>query len=276
MVVVLVVVAALGGGLVVAPALNRVILAWVGANVVVPAVLGRPLADGEVTAAPVRCPGCGAALQVEAGPVVLLPWLAAGGQCRACRARRPRWWLAVELVTATAFGASAARFGWSAELPAVLAFMAGLIALSAVDVVYLRIPARFVYATAAVVLPAMAAATALGTPAGALASAAVAAAAYGAALAFYWFVWPAGLGFGDVRLGALVGLTCGWVSWEPGWPAWAAGLTATLQAAWFGGCLGLVVGMALLVVRRRNQPFAFGPCIALAGAAVVLFQGPLT
>ena len=89
-------------------------------------------------------------------------------------------------------------------------------------------------------------------------------------------MWPAGLGFGDVRLGALVGLVCGWVTWEPGWPAWAAGLTATLQAAWFGGCLGLVVGVALLVVRRRNQPFAFGPCIALAGAAVVLAQGPLT
>jgi len=276
-VVVLVVGAALGGALLVAPALNRAILAWVGTNVVVPAVLGRPLADGEVFAPPVRCRHCGHALQVGAGPVVLAPWLAAGGRCRACRAPRPRWWLAVELVTAAAFGGSAARFGWSAELPAVLAFMAGLIALSAVDVVYLRIPTRFVYATAAVVVPAIAAAASAfpGVPA-AVAAAAIGAAAYGAALAFYWFVWPAGLGFGDVRLGALVGLMCGWVTWEPGWPAWAAGLTATLQAAWFGGCLGLVVGVVLLVVRRRSQPFAFGPCIALAGAAVVLAQGPLT
>ena len=48
MTAVVVLVAVLAGALVVGPVLNRAVLAWVGENVVVPAVLGRPLADGEV------------------------------------------------------------------------------------------------------------------------------------------------------------------------------------------------------------------------------------
>jgi leader peptidase (prepilin peptidase) / N-methyltransferase len=267
--------AVLAGALVVGPALNRAILAWVGENVVVPAVLGRPLADGEVSPAPVRCPHCGHGWEWRLGPLALAPWLAAGGRCRSCRVRRPWWWLAVEATTALAFGAVAARFGWSAELPAVLAFAAGLVALSAVDVVYLRIPTRFVYATAAVVVAAMAYATGVGAPPGALASAALGAAGYGGVFVLYWLLWRGGLGFGDVRLATVVGLVAGWLAWDPRWPAYAAA-AVVVQAAFVAACAGVVVGVALLVVRRASRPFAFGPCIALGGAYVVLVHGPLT
>jgi leader peptidase (prepilin peptidase)/N-methyltransferase len=271
----LVVMSALGGALVVGPALNRAILAWVGEKVVVPAVLGRPLADGEVSAPPVRCRGCGHVLEVAAGPLALAPWLAGAGRCRACRRRRPWWWLGVELVTGVAFAVAAGRFGWSAELPAVLAFLAGLVAISAVDAVYLRIPTRFVYPAGAAVVAGMALATGLATPPGALVAGAVGAAAYGGALGLVWFVWPAGLGFGDVRLAALVGLVTGWVAWDARWPAYAAA-AAVMQGAFLAGVAGLVVGVALLVARRASRPFAFGPCIALGGAVTVMLHGPLT
>lgn len=275
MTAVVVLVAVLAGALVVGPVLNRAVLAWVGENVVVPAVLGRPLADGEVAPAPVRCPRCGHGWEWRVAALALAPWLAAGGHCRSCRTRRPRWWLAVEAATALAFGVAAARFGWSAELPAVLAFMAGSVALSAVDVVYLRLPTRFVYATAAVVVAAMAYATGVGAPPGAWASAALGAAAYGGVFALYWLVWRGGLGFGDVRLATIVGLVAGWLAWDPRWPAYAAA-AVVVQAAFVAACAGVVVGVALLVVRRASRPFAFGPCIALGGAYAVLAQGPLS
>lgn len=274
MTAVVVLAAVLAGALVVGPALNRAVLAWVGENVVVPAVLGRPLADGEVTPAPVRCPRCGHGMERCVRSLALAPWLAAGGRCRSCRARRPWWWLAVEATTALAFGVAAARFGWSAELPAVLAFLAGLVALSAVDVVYLRLPTRFVYRTAAAMAAAMAYATGVATPPGALVSAGVGAVAYGGVFALYWLLWRAGLGFGDVRLATLVGLVAGWLAWDPRWPAYAA-VAVVVQAAFVAACAGVVLGVALLIVRRASRPFAFGPCIALGGAVAVLVQGPL-
>lgn len=275
MTAVVVLAAVVAGALAVGPVLNRAVLAWVGENVVVPAVLGRSLAEGEVTPAPIRCPQCGQGLEWRLGPLALAPWLATGGRCRSCRAGRPWWWLGVEATTALAFGVAAARFGWSAELPAVLAFLAGLVALSAVDVVYLRIPTRFVYTTAAVVAAAMAYATGVGTPPGALVAAAVGAVSYGGVFALYWLLWRSGLGFGDVRLATLVGLVTGWLAWDARWPVYAA-VSVVVQAAFVAACAGVVLGVALLVVRRASRPFAFGPCIALGGAFAVLVQGPLT
>lgn len=271
----LVVASALLGALAVGPALNRAIMAWVGEHVVVPAVLGRSLAAGEVAAAPARCRRCGGELGVRVGPLVLLPWLAGGGRCRACRTGRPGWWLAVEAVTGAGFAVAAARFGWSAELPAVLALVAGLVAMSAVDSVYLRIPIPFVYVTGAAVVAGGAWATALAIPPEALVSAAVGAAVYGGFLGLFWLLWPAGLGFGDVRLATLVGLVVGWLSWEPDWPVYGP-LSGVVQAAFAAGLVGVVVGTALLVVRRQSRPFAFGPSLALGGFVTVLWLGPLT
>jgi leader peptidase (prepilin peptidase) / N-methyltransferase len=81
-----------------------------------------------------------------------------------------------------------------------------------------------------------------------------------------WFVRSAGMGFGDVRLAALVGLVLGWV----GWGAVAIGV-------WVGFVGFAVPGLLLAVVRRDRallkQAFPFGPFMA-AGALVGLVWGP--
>lgn len=71
----------------------------------------------------------------------------------------------------------------------------------------------------------------------------------------FWLLWlirRSGMGFGDVRLAALVGLVLGRVSWS----AWVVGL--------YGGLIAFsLFGLGLMVVRRDRrtlrQGFPYGP-----------------
>jgi leader peptidase (prepilin peptidase)/N-methyltransferase len=77
----------------------------------------------------------------------------------------------------------------------------------------------------------------------------------------FW-IYPRGLGFGDVRLSGLLGLTLGWV----GWGTFVIGLYAGFL---LGGVIGGVLSL-LRVVDRKGYPF--GPFI-LAGALIGLLWG---
>jgi leader peptidase (prepilin peptidase)/N-methyltransferase len=86
---------------------------------------------------------------------------------------------------------------------------------------------------------------------------------------FFWLLWwflpGAGMGFGDVRLAALVGLVLGWV----GWGAVAIGI-------WVGTVAFGVPGLILAIVRRdrklMKKPFPYGPFMVF-GAFVGLVWG---
>lgn len=88
------------------------------------------------------------------------------------------------------------------------------------------------------------------------------------ARSFFWVLWflrSAGMGFGDVRLAAPVGLVLGWV----GWGALAIGL-------WVGFIVFAVPAAGLALVRRDRavlkQSFPFGPFMVV-GALVGLVWG---
>lgn len=77
-----------------------------------------------------------------------------------------------------------------------------------------------------------------------------------------WFVYPKGLGYGDVRLSGLLGLALGYV----GWGALATGMYAGFLLGGIGGGL-----LALTkIVDRKHYPF--GPFMLL-GALVGLIWG---
>jgi len=81
-----------------------------------------------------------------------------------------------------------------------------------------------------------------------------------------WFVFPRGVGFGDVRLSGLLGLALGWL----GWGEFISGL--------YGGFfLGAIVGIALIVtkVMTRKQMVPFGPFMLIGALAGVVLGGPL-
>lgn len=80
-----------------------------------------------------------------------------------------------------------------------------------------------------------------------------------------WFVYPGGLGYGDVRLGALLGLVLGWV----GWGVTAVGLVLPMLAQGVGPLLVAVVTRDRQVLKRHVP---FGPFM-VAGAVVALAVG---
>jgi leader peptidase (prepilin peptidase)/N-methyltransferase len=164
-------------------------------------------------------------------------------------------------LAAGAFGALAGwAAGWGAAWPAYLALALCCAPLAVIDLECHRLPNRLM-------LPACVAAAALLTIAAAvrgdwrqLLRAVEAAAATFAVLFLLAFAAPRSFGFGDVKLGALLGGYLGWVSWGHAY----YGI--------FGGfVLGAVVALALLATGRAGlkTAMAFGPMLIL-GALLVL------
>jgi leader peptidase (prepilin peptidase)/N-methyltransferase len=193
--------------------------------------------------------------------------LASLGHCRSCKDPIARWVLAIEVTTGAVLATIARQVGWENSLAPALALATGLIAISAVDIVYTRIPTRFVYLTALAVLV-------TGIPRLVDAPDSAIGAAVGGALCLVslgtmHLASPQMLGFGDVRLATLIGATVGWLGWTADEPVFRP-LGHVVSAMILAGLLGSLVGVVLLVVRRRNVAYPFGPCLAAGAVAVLL------
>ena len=76
---------------------------------------------------------------------------------------------------------------------------------------------------------------------------------------------PRGMGFGDVKFAAVLGLMVGWQA--------TSALDVFILVLWLflvGFAVGTIGGLALLIVRGKNQPFPFGPFLALGTFVTVL------
>jgi len=164
------------------------------------------------------------------------------------------------------FAAVGARFSHSWALPAYLVLTASLIALSAIDLEHYILPNRILYPTDAVMIPLLAVASLGESDWGAFVRALVAGAVAFAIFFTIHIVSPRGMGFGDVRLSFLLGLSLGWL----GWGELAGGL--------FSGFLyGAVIGVLLIAIkiRGRKQQIPFGPFLAAGAMTFVLFGEPI-
>ncbi|MGW4464422.1 prepilin peptidase [Micromonospora sp. NPDC004704] len=189
-----------------------------------------------------RCPGCGARLGSRTG------YLAALGAA------------VFGLLTA----ALATDTGFDPALPAVLAVAAVGLPLAFVDLACLRLPDPLVALAAVAALLGLAgAALVLGTP-DPLVRALVAGLASGVVYVLLALLPGARLGFGDVKLAAVLGLPLGWY----GWPALLLGLVLPHL---INGTAALV----LLLGRRadRDTPLPFGPALLAGALLAILLEG---
>ncbi|MFJ8581522.1 prepilin peptidase [Micromonospora sp. NPDC093277] len=171
-----------------------------------------------------------------------------------------RRWVLVPIAAALFGGLSAAR-GADPALPAFLLMAAVGLVLAMVDLSCLRLPDPLIGAAAlAGGLGLLGAAVAAGAPnrlLAALAGAAVSLASY----VLLALLPGSRLGFGDVKLAAVLGLPLGWL----GWPALWLGLILP-------HVLNGVVVLGLLVTRRvrRDSVLPFGPALLVGTWLAVL------
>jgi leader peptidase (prepilin peptidase)/N-methyltransferase len=251
-VVALAVLAGVLGGLVVGPRIAETVQRWIGWRVVLPLLLG---------------------------------WVPPRSETRPARigaSAHPPYQRSISVVTGVMFALVTLRFGWSVALPPVLILVAGLVALSTVDLVCWRVPSRFVYWTGAGVVGGLAiAAAAIGEP-GSLVGAAVGGGVYLAMLGVMHLAAPGQMGFGDVRLGALIGLVVGWMGWDSAYPVYGP-LGWALFGLIVASLLGTVAGLVVLAVRHRakrlsgrfwRESYPYGPWLCLGGLIAILAAAP--
>jgi leader peptidase (prepilin peptidase)/N-methyltransferase len=253
-------------------------------------VVARVPAGESVATPSSRCPGCGAPIAARDN-VPVLSWLALRGTSRCCGTPISRRYPLVEAFTALAFGlvtawvwahagptGSPASPGW--PLPpsgrfapdmvlALLAFLylaAVSVVLGLIDIDTKRLPFW-------IVMPSWWVGAAL------LGGSALAAGAPQVAVRMLlggsglWLLYrllhaihPAGMGYGDVRLAALIGGYLAWVSW-----------TALAVGAFLGfllGALGGAAAMALLGARLKTA-IPFGPYMLLGTWVALIAAEPI-
>lgn len=235
-----------------------------------------------------RCPSCDAPIRWWQN-VPVVSWLALRGRCAHCAAPISARYAVVEALSGVAFvgvtawmlsarvprldvlGSFDARVADAVSDPvfwlvlvAFLFFAAVSIVLTLIDLDTKRLPNSIVLPSIVVGVVLLGAAAAIGASGGAetgIGGATFLRAVAGAAILFAFyaivrFISPRGMGGGDVKLAALVGLHLGWC----GWAALAVGGFAAFV-------LGGVFGIALMLVRRagRKTAIPFGPWM-IAGA----------
>jgi leader peptidase (prepilin peptidase)/N-methyltransferase len=215
-----------------------------------------------VVSPPSACPRCEAPIRPwDNVPVV--SYLVLRGRCRNCGEPISAEYPLVEAATATLFAAAAIRFPYGVAA-LVAPFLGVMLAAAMIDLRHRIIPNRLVYPSLVLFAVAIVVAWAAGVDVNPV-RAALGLLAYGGALFIVALISPAGMGMGDVKLAALIGLVLGSI-------AWRYVVVAAVSGLLLGG-LGAVV--ALLAGRSRKDTIPFGPFLAAGAVVSALFGGPI-
>jgi leader peptidase (prepilin peptidase)/N-methyltransferase len=200
------------------------------------------------------CPACGAEIGARDN-VPVLSWLLLRGRCRRCGERISVEYPLIELATAGLVVLAAIRYPdpWQAVLVGgLLALMPGV---ALIDLRHRIIPNRLMYPALLLFAPVIVLAGLIGDAVDPV-RAGIGLLLYGGIL-FVVAVVSRGMGMGDVKLAALIGLVLGSLGLR--YVGVAAGAAIVL-----GGLGGLV---ALMMGKGRKSAIPFGPYLA-AGAVI--------
>jgi leader peptidase (prepilin peptidase)/N-methyltransferase len=195
-----------------------------------------------------RCPHCGGQIAAYDN-VPILSWVLLRGRCRHCGEPISLRYPAVELILGALFaGTYLILEDDPAELALGLVLVTMLAAVTVTDLDRRVIPNVIVAAGAAVGVAVVAA-----TMPETLPGRGIAAAAAGAFLLLAALAYSGGMGMGDVKLGAVMGLYLG---------------RAVAPALLVGFAIGALVGIGLIIrhgAAARKRAVPFGPFLAVGG-----------
>jgi leader peptidase (prepilin peptidase)/N-methyltransferase len=221
----------------------------------------RVPAGGSLVAPRSRCPACGTQIAGRDN-VPVVSWVLLRGRCRSCGARISPVYPLMELATAALFVAAALWFEdvWVAVVMAP--FLGLMLALAVIDIRHKIIPNRLIYPSLLMFAAYLVVAAVAGGGTDVL-DGVIGFLAYGGVILIVALISPRGMGMGDVKLAALIGMVIG-----------AIDLPSVAVAAGMGILLGgLAAIVALLAGKGRKSVLPFGPFLA-AGAAIGAFFGP--
>jgi leader peptidase (prepilin peptidase) / N-methyltransferase len=205
-----------------------------------------------------HCPGCGTAIRPYDN-VPVLGWLALRGHCRSCKvAISPRYPIVEATTAALAVGVVLVKHS-THDVTLGLALIAVLVPVALIDYDHRIIPNRLT-------LPAAIVALAIGLvtdPAG-VPEQLIAGAAAGGFLLVFALAYPRGMGMGDVKLAAVLGLYLG-----------RAVVVAVLAGVLAGALVGAFVIARVGVSEGRKTAVPFGPFLALGGVIALLAGVPI-
>ena len=193
---------------------------------------------------------------MEVGDMDQPPHLLPAGVC-------PVRTIGAALVTGSLVAGGANQFGAHLVVVPFAVFFSALVVVSTTDLSHGLIPRRLVYAALAMVAALFVVVAGVDGEGHRLWTAGIGAVATFAVLFVIWWLAPRGIGFGDVRLSAFIGLATGWI-----------GLLDVYVAVVSGFILGLLFGIGTMGLRGtgRKTRIPFAPALA-AGAIVAVFWG---
>jgi leader peptidase (prepilin peptidase)/N-methyltransferase len=200
-----------------------------------------------------RCPACGAQIAAYDN-VPVLSWVVLRGRARCCGATVSSRYPLTELALGALYAATVLVL-WDEpwEVALGLVFVTVLTAVTLTDLERRIIPNKILIVGAVIAV----AIAAIGDP-GSLPERAIAAAAAGGLLFAAALAYPRGMGLGDVKLAATMGLFLG------------RNVAPAILVALLAGSL---VGLAMIVregAGARKKAIPFGPFLALGGVAGLL------
>ncbi|WP_240374986.1 prepilin peptidase [Bacillus piscicola] len=205
-----------------------------------------------------HCTACGRTL-TTLDLVPVFSYLLLRGKCRTCGEKVSLLYPVMELVTALLFLAAWLRFGWSWDMLAALLLISMLVILTVSDIAMMLIPNKILAFFTIPILVLRVTAVPL-SPWWDLFT--------GAALGFFLLLFIAiiskgGMGGGDIKLFAVLGLFFGWQE------TLLVFFLSVFLGAFFGG-IGLLTGKV-----KKGVPMPFGPYIALASVIVLFYGGSI-
>ncbi|CAN5668189.1 A24 family peptidase [soil metagenome] len=210
-----------------------------------------------------RCPRCGHTIHA-ADNVPVVSYLLQRGRCRHCGDRISTRYPLVELTTAILFALAAWKFGATATTVVYAAFFWVLVVLSIIDLDHRKLLNRIVVPAFALGWAGLIAVTLLGGDLERLQDAVLGAAIFGGFIFAIAFIYPAGMGGGDVKLAFVLGTFLGYLD-TPG---------VVVVGMFLSFLVGSVIGVATILAGGggRKTQVPFGPSLAL-GTVIAIFAG---